>query len=686
MNTIDVTTITNVKYFNTNNNTWVIPFTPSTLPPGSTQIPYIPIKPNTNVDLSSSIQYLFRARYVKIEEEWIDILGGGSFQQKKVIKNGLIANPGDNTVSHLQNWGFFFPEGVYLFDNGIVRQKIWIVGAGTKTVFKSFQISDLANQSSFEKTKLDLIKPIITHATTSPLKSVIIENITFEDASKLKFVGDQVVIRNCWFYHMYDSAIDITRSNHILIENNYLGFRPGAIGLDKGTYQFNALPGTTPPAGFLKRNDAISCDSMGFATEAIGGAGQGEIQIENNFCENTGDNSISVRGIEADFLSGTLPYPQPTIESSGVSNVIISDNRIINAGKAGIKLTYENGKKGNKQMPYGQINCVVSNNFIKSWGINKSEAAITCDNDTGFTVPRPLIQEIFLPSEYSDEYLSGIPLQEIYMPPLLSDDYFEYDPDSPPDPTPGAKYVHSIGLTLKNNTILGSGRGDSLGTANRENYGITARKWKNISIVQNIISGTPLYDSDKNHYESGSTIRSGIQLNSCQDFAITRNVITNAVYVFIEENVPVFGNQNNNSRGGIRLIGCQSGTISANIIKNPGARYDNIGTPDDYLSNGIVLWATRFCIVSDNVISCYNPKHLLHASNIGNAAGIQTIKYAVVEQGEFNLDPKNRSAENFIGSNKVFNLPGASNSLFNSSVVTAFDNQYMINLSDSVEV
>ncbi len=641
MNTIDVTTITHVKYANSD-TPW--------------EAVLISVKPDTGASLTNDLGLLFQARYVRVLEEWVDLLGGdpglGNTNPQVNIKDGTENDsqlPGDpNTVSHLQMWGFYFPEGEYLFDNVVLRNQVYVVGSGSGTVFKSVYLPILTAQSpNVTSQQVALIKPIFTHPTGEHLRFCILENLTFEDAHELKFVADELVIRNCRFYNMNGGAIDISKSKQILLENNFVGFNPNTE--ENGAYEYHPLEELEPSGsiGEFVRNDKKSTTGMGFYSETISGAGQSQVVIQNNYFEYTGDNCIGVRGLKA---SEDLPV---TLEASGVLNIRISNNRIYKAGKAGIKLTYEGG--GHLSFPYGQLSCHVINNQIREWGIFKPEAAITCDNDASFIEDENINFQI--PSEESDLYLSGIPTQEIDLPYMFleetDDEDFGYNEHESELPILRETYhSYSAGLTLHGNQIIGSGRARLNPADRNEAYGITARKWKSITISSNLITGTPLFNTCNIHIPSGSTTRSGIQLNDCSEFTIVSNVIINPAYVYISE-MPANKELENDTRGGIKLIGSMTGTITGNTIKNPGTIIDPEFPDRKHKSQGILLWNSRFVIVSSNIMIGYNPKHLYTLDECTSFIKFVTMEHGVKEAGDVN-DEFNRCASNTIVGNRVF--------------------------------
>ncbi len=644
MNTIDVTTITQVKYDTTGNGDW-----------DTFDVSIAPGDLNTG-----HFRNLFKARYVRVIENWIDLASSappvGGEAQNVLVKYGTQESdttvPHDtNEIAYLGKWGFFFPEGEYYFDDIIVQNDIFLIGAGRKTIFKSKWIRNNANTTVNPDDFNDRYS--FQQPTGFFLESAIFENITFEDTKCLQLNANEVIIRNCRFYNMSEGGIGaFKKSKFLLIENCFVGFNPDP-DMPRGAYYVSG--------GVLIRDADYSCISMGISALAISGGGQRNITIRNNYFENTRDNAIAVRGQLATNINN--------VKTSGIVQIQIHNNEVYKAGKAGIKLTYENNSTTNNLgIPYGNFSCSVVGNHIREWGIKVSEAAISCDNDAIYN-PEHFTYEIARVPLEGGENEGEDPNQEITQP-LTPIDYPEGGPGeydynetlaASGDLVPVQRNSFSNALVVQGNLIIGSGRsrdGDNdEKRRRREAYGITARKWKNIVISNNIITGTPVYinsDYADIHFNTGSTVYSGIQLRECFHFVISSNVIENSVYVYVKS-----GNEENQDRGGIKLIGCQFGNINSNTIKNPGIATRR--EPNDPIkwSQGILLFKSRFCNITGNNISCYAPRYL--QSDQGELVPIifTSIEYAVKETPIVvdNISLRfTRCAENQISGNKVFNI------------------------------
>ncbi len=655
MNTIDVTTITAVKYLDSLQQGY------------SSQSP-ISIKPDTSSNLYSDLENLFRARWVKTEGKWVDLQDLNNplpFSSKNLTHDGTEANPNaasSDAVADMQAWGFYFPEGVYLYDDIAVGQKTYILGSGAKTVFKSFKVDELFQSGNVSQNDYDNILPILINPIDGNLESLLIENVTFQDCKRMELEGKDITIRNCRFFNNIKGSIGaFHNTSHLLVENCYSGFDPNP-PLDQNQNPINGYYSFNISQGALDRDDTLACSEHALSITYEGDKGCSEIVIQNNYFENSEKDEI--------FIQGDSPGDDLNLDKSGISNVNICNNKFVKAGKSAINLSVQNGLD-RRIMPFGQVGFLISNNHIREWGLKFMDSAIACDNWAYYS---DADVDFIVPTYDSEEYLNGIPLQEFIFPLTLPSEEsggegatLPGEPSENPgvqpatpendDPIPhrNVRYSYSSGLTISGNNILGSGRLNGRSDFN-EAYGITVLKWKNLNIDSNNISGVSIYDVNLFHFPSGSTVRSGIQIQDCTDFTICSNTIVNTCYLEIFDNLGSYQNTNN-ERGAIKMINCKFGAINSNVIKNAGALMNIDSDTEYHLSQGIILWNSRFCLVQGNTISCYNPLHLIynHIPVILNAIYFTTTNWAVIEMGNDNVTSL-RCAENKIGHNKVFNL------------------------------
>lgn len=159
------------------------------------------------------------------------------------------------------------------------------------------------------------------------LKNIIIENMTFNGTDSFEIEGvENITIRNCKFLNINGVGIGWFRGcKNISILNNYVE----------------------------------NCSNMGIKLEGTSYSLSSIINIENNLIVGAGDNGIAVRAM-----------------NNSIEKAKIVKNTIINAGKAGIKLTIESASQESSYIN----DCVISGNIINGWGKNVYEDGISCNN------------------------------------------------------------------------------------------------------------------------------------------------------------------------------------------------------------------------------------------------------------------------------------------------------------------
>ncbi|PKM50878.1 MAG: hypothetical protein CVV02_09165 [Firmicutes bacterium HGW-Firmicutes-7] len=199
----------------------------------------------------------------------------------------------------------------YLTQSINIKSNIHIIGMGNAII-----------------TGASSLKPFVC-SKSDEVKSVIIENITFDRTyqNELEFI----------------EGITITRCNFLNITGNGIGWLRGCKNVKINKNLINVTLGN---------------GSMGIKVEGTAAGNSDNILITENIVMNTFDNGLAVRAI-----------------NNSIHNIVISNNVIVNAGKAGIKLTIEVASALGVEVKRATI----SGNIINGWGKNQQEDAISAN-------------------------------------------------------------------------------------------------------------------------------------------------------------------------------------------------------------------------------------------------------------------------------------------------------------------